>query len=52
MCVTLLCSIFCVMIQSILAALQENLSSGILTRSDTDWAVQPKKMSRGFKFPI
>ena len=34
------------------AALRENLSSGFLTRSDTNRAVQPQNMSRGLKFRI
>ena len=33
-----------------LDVLQENLSSGFPTRSDTNWAVQPQKMARGFDF--
>ena len=33
----------------ICAALQENLSSGFSTRSDTNLAVQPLKMARGLK---
>ena len=37
---------------NILALSQENLSSGFLTRSDTNWAVEPLKMSRGLKFRI
>ena len=32
------------------AALQENLSSGFLTRSNTNRAVQPLKTARGLKF--
>ena len=31
---------------------QENLSFGFPTRSDTNWAVQPQKMTRGLKFWI
>ena len=31
----------------ICTASRENLSSGFPTRSDTNWAIQPKKMSRG-----
>ena len=34
------------------ASLRENLSSGFLTRSDTNRAVQLKKMARGLKFRI
>ena len=34
------------------AMLQENLSSGFPTRSDTNQAVQPQKMARGLKFQI
>ena len=30
----------------------ENLSLGFLTRSDTNWAMQPQKMARGLKFQI
>ena len=30
----------------------ENQSSGFPTRSDTNWAVQPQKMARGWKFWI
>ena len=28
------------------------MSSGFLTRSDTNWAVQSQKMARGLKFQI
>ena len=31
---------------------RENLWSGLLTRSDSNWAVQPQKMARGLKFQI
>ena len=37
---------------SIGASLWENWSSGFSTGSDTNWAVQPQKMSRGMKFRI
>ena len=30
----------------------KNRSSRFLTRSDTNWAVQPHKMARGLKFQI
>ena len=32
------------------AASHENLYSGFLTRSDTNWAVHPQKMVKGLKF--
>ena len=31
---------------------RENLSFGFPTRSDINWAVQPQKMARGWKFWI
>ena len=34
------------------AASEENLSLGLPTRSDTNWAVQTKYMDRGLKFWI
>ena len=34
------------------AALQEDRTSGIPTRSNTNWAVHPQKIVRGFKFRI
>ena len=37
---------------SIYAASWENLSLGFMTRSDINWPVQPKKISRGMKFLI
>ena len=36
----------------ILASSRENLFSGFLTRSDTNWAVLPQNMARGLKFRI
>ena len=33
-------------------SLYENLSLRYLTRSDTNWAVQPRKMARGLKSRI
>ena len=32
--------------------MRENLSSGMPTSSDTNWAVQPQRMGRGLKFLI
>ena len=36
----------------ILASSRENLSSGFLTRSDTNWTVKSQKVTSGFKFQI
>ena len=38
------------MTQVILAVSREKLSPGFLTRSETKWAVQPRKMARGLNF--
>ena len=35
-----------------MSRVMKNQSFGFLTRSDTNWAVQPQKMARGLKFRI
>ena len=35
-----------------LVAFRENLSSGFLIRSDSNWAIQPLKLARGLKLLI
>ena len=37
---------------SLMRVSQESLSSGFLTRSYSNWAVQPQRMARGLKFWI
>ena len=34
------------------ASSRENMSAGFLTRSVTNWSVQPQEMARGLKFSI